>query len=118
MVFFCFSDLLCTVETHLCRNQVFTAVCSEHHSLLSLDYVHSLRLAHLVFKHFLFLFFSSLVLQAGLRNIEEEAAPELHRTISGDLMSDEELDRGDEAATEVIFRVTGRDNKTTSQRLF
>ncbi|KAG7235090.1 hypothetical protein INR49_003278, partial [Caranx melampygus] len=43
-------------------------------------------------------------IQAGLRNIEEEAAPELHRTISGDLMSDEELDRGDEAAAEVIFR--------------
>ncbi|KAG7229540.1 hypothetical protein INR49_031964 [Caranx melampygus] len=46
-------------------------------------------------------------IQAGLRNIEEEAAPELHRTISGDLMSDEELDRGDEAAAEVIFRRQG-----------
>uniref|UniRef100_A0AAQ5XGP7 Voltage-dependent L-type calcium channel subunit alpha n=1 Tax=Amphiprion ocellaris TaxID=80972 RepID=A0AAQ5XGP7_AMPOC len=41
-------------------------------------------------------------IQAGLRNIEEEAAPELHRTISGDLITEEEMDRG----VEGILRVT------------
>uniref|UniRef100_A0A3B4TTY0 Voltage-dependent L-type calcium channel subunit alpha n=1 Tax=Seriola dumerili TaxID=41447 RepID=A0A3B4TTY0_SERDU len=46
-------------------------------------------------------------IQAGLRNIEEEAAPELHRTISGDLMSEEDLDQGDEAAADIIFRRQG-----------
>lgn len=46
------------------------------------------------------------VLQAGLRNIEEEAAPELHRAISGDLMTDDDVERGtDENNEEVIFRV-------------
>lgn len=50
--------------------------------------------------------------QAGLRNIEEEAAPELHRTISGDLMTEEEMVRAtDEAAADGIFRVTGQDGK-------
>jgi len=49
------------------------------------------------------------VLQAGLRNIEEEeAAPELHRAISGDLLTEEEVERGndDAAEEEGIFRVT------------
>uniref|UniRef100_A0A3B4YVJ7 Voltage-dependent L-type calcium channel subunit alpha n=1 Tax=Seriola lalandi dorsalis TaxID=1841481 RepID=A0A3B4YVJ7_SERLL len=45
-------------------------------------------------------------IQAGLRNIEEEAAPELHRTISGDLVSEEDLDQGD-AAADIIFRRQG-----------
>lgn len=46
------------------------------------------------------------LLQAGLRNIEEEAAPELHRAISGDLMTDDDVERGtDENNEEVIFRV-------------
>lgn len=30
--------------------------------------------------------------QAGLRSIDEEAAPELHRAISGDLQTEEEMD--------------------------
>ncbi|XP_029948019.1 calcium channel, voltage-dependent, L type, alpha 1S subunit, a [Salarias fasciatus] len=42
-------------------------------------------------------------IQAGLRNIEEEAAPELHRTISGDLITEDELDRREE----VILRSQG-----------
>uniref|UniRef100_A0A3Q3WTC7 Voltage-dependent L-type calcium channel subunit alpha n=1 Tax=Mola mola TaxID=94237 RepID=A0A3Q3WTC7_MOLML len=47
-------------------------------------------------------------IQAGLRNIEEEAAPELHRTISGDLMTEEEMERAtDEAAEEGIFKRQG-----------
>lgn len=51
--------------------------------------------------------------QAGLRNIEEEAAaPELHRTISGDLLNEEEMDRAmDDAAAEGIYRVTGQDGR-------
>lgn len=44
--------------------------------------------------------------QAGLRNIEEEAAPELHRAISGDLITEEEINRAtDKAAEDGIFRV-------------
>ncbi|KAG7495273.1 dihydropyridine-sensitive L-type skeletal muscle calcium channel subunit alpha-1-like [Solea senegalensis] len=44
-------------------------------------------------------------IQAGLRNIEEEAAPELHRTISGDLITEEDMDRAiDETAEETPFR--------------
>ncbi|XP_046881682.1 calcium channel, voltage-dependent, L type, alpha 1S subunit, a isoform X1 [Hypomesus transpacificus] len=47
-------------------------------------------------------------IQAGLRSIEEEVAPELQRAISGDLMNDEEMDRAmDEAAEEGIFRRAG-----------
>ncbi|XP_042353799.1 dihydropyridine-sensitive L-type skeletal muscle calcium channel subunit alpha-1-like isoform X2 [Plectropomus leopardus] len=47
-------------------------------------------------------------IQAGLRNIEEEAAPELHRAISGDLVTEEERERAiDEAAVEGIFRRQG-----------
>lgn len=41
-----------------------------------------------------------LLLQAGLRNIEAEAAPELHRAISGDLCSDDELDQATDEAVE------------------
>lgn len=46
-------------------------------------------------------------LQAGLRTIEEEAAPEIHRTISGDLTAEEELERAmvEAAMEEGIFRV-------------
>ncbi|XP_045899267.1 dihydropyridine-sensitive L-type skeletal muscle calcium channel subunit alpha-1-like, partial [Micropterus dolomieu] len=44
-------------------------------------------------------------IQAGLRNIEEEAAPELHRAISGDLLTEEEVERAtDKVAVEGIFR--------------
>lgn len=46
--------------------------------------------------------------QAGLRSIEEEAATELQRAISGDLLNDEDMDRAmDEAAEEGIYRVGG-----------
>ncbi|XP_035239389.1 dihydropyridine-sensitive L-type skeletal muscle calcium channel subunit alpha-1-like isoform X1 [Anguilla anguilla] len=45
-------------------------------------------------------------IQAGLRSIEEEAAPELHRAISGDLMVEEELDQ-EEGGEEGIYRRTG-----------
>lgn len=45
--------------------------------------------------------------QAGLRSIEEEAAPELQRAISGDLMDDEEMDRMmNEASEDTIYRVS------------
>lgn len=45
--------------------------------------------------------------QAGLRTIEEEAAPEIRRTISGDLTAEEELERAmvEAAMEEGIFRV-------------
>ncbi|XP_036860616.2 voltage-dependent L-type calcium channel subunit alpha-1S isoform X2 [Manis javanica] len=48
-------------------------------------------------------------IQAGLRTIEEEAAPEIHRTISGDLIAEEELERAmvEAAMEEGIFRRTG-----------
>lgn len=46
------------------------------------------------------------VFQAGLRSIEEEAAPEMHRTISGDLQNEEEMDQAlAEAGEEAIFQV-------------
>uniref|UniRef100_A0A8C4EEP6 Voltage-dependent L-type calcium channel subunit alpha n=1 Tax=Dicentrarchus labrax TaxID=13489 RepID=A0A8C4EEP6_DICLA len=45
-------------------------------------------------------------IQAGLRNIEEEAAPELHRAISGDLVTEEEIERATDAV-EGIFRRQG-----------
>lgn len=51
--------------------------------------------------------------QAGLRTIEEEAAPEIRRTISGDLTAEEELERAmvEAAMEEGIFRVCeGRDH--------
>uniref|UniRef100_A0A3B3Z724 Voltage-dependent calcium channel alpha-1 subunit IQ domain-containing protein n=1 Tax=Periophthalmus magnuspinnatus TaxID=409849 RepID=A0A3B3Z724_9GOBI len=42
---------------------------------------------------------------AGLRSIEEEAAPEMHRAISGDLQNEEEMDRAmEEAGEEAIFQ--------------
>uniref|UniRef100_A0A674C5E3 Voltage-dependent L-type calcium channel subunit alpha n=1 Tax=Salmo trutta TaxID=8032 RepID=A0A674C5E3_SALTR len=48
-------------------------------------------------------------IQAGLRSIEEEVAPELQRAISGDLMNEEEMDRAmEDAAEESIFRVTSQ----------
>ncbi|XP_033825149.1 dihydropyridine-sensitive L-type skeletal muscle calcium channel subunit alpha-1-like [Periophthalmus magnuspinnatus] len=44
-------------------------------------------------------------IQAGLRSIEEEAAPEMHRAISGDLQNEEEMDRAmEEAGEEAIFQ--------------
>ncbi|XP_030674542.1 voltage-dependent L-type calcium channel subunit alpha-1S [Nomascus leucogenys] len=48
-------------------------------------------------------------IQAGLRTIEEEAAPEIRRTISGDLAAEEELERAmvEAAMEEGIFRRTG-----------
>ncbi|XP_027131553.1 dihydropyridine-sensitive L-type skeletal muscle calcium channel subunit alpha-1 isoform X1 [Larimichthys crocea] len=47
-------------------------------------------------------------IQAGLRNIEEDTAQELHRAISGDLVTEEEMGHAtDEAAVEGIFRRQG-----------
>ncbi|KAJ8260254.1 hypothetical protein GJAV_G00178840 [Gymnothorax javanicus] len=47
-------------------------------------------------------------IQAGLRSIEEEAAPELHRAISGDLMAEEEMDQAmEEGAEDGIYRRSG-----------
>ncbi|XP_014801819.1 PREDICTED: voltage-dependent L-type calcium channel subunit alpha-1S isoform X2 [Calidris pugnax] len=48
-------------------------------------------------------------IQAGLRSIEEEAAPEIHRAISGDLTAEEELERAmvEAAIEEGIYRRTG-----------
>ncbi|KAF0036298.1 hypothetical protein F2P81_011610 [Scophthalmus maximus] len=44
-------------------------------------------------------------IQAGLRSIDEEAAAEMHRTISGDLQNEEELDRAmEEAGEEGIYQ--------------
>lgn len=49
---------------------------------------------------------SSIFFQAGLRSIEEEAAPEMHRAISGDLQNEEEMDGAmGEAAEETIYQV-------------
>lgn len=54
-----------------------------------------------VFRHLTLVHF--VLCQAGLRNIEAEAAPELHRAISGDLFSDDELDQAaDEAVEEQV----------------
>ncbi|XP_067095644.1 dihydropyridine-sensitive L-type skeletal muscle calcium channel subunit alpha-1-like isoform X1 [Osmerus mordax] len=51
---------------------------------------------------------SSDEVQAGLRSIEEEAATELHRAISGDLLNEEELERAmNEAAEGAIYRRNG-----------
>uniref|UniRef100_A0A3Q2WCL3 Voltage-dependent L-type calcium channel subunit alpha n=1 Tax=Haplochromis burtoni TaxID=8153 RepID=A0A3Q2WCL3_HAPBU len=45
-------------------------------------------------------------IQAGLRSIEEEAAPEMHRAISGDLQNEEEMERAmEEAGEEAIYQV-------------
>ncbi|KAF1391159.1 hypothetical protein PFLUV_G00039030 [Perca fluviatilis] len=46
-------------------------------------------------------------IQAGLRNIEEEGVPELHRAISGDLVTEEEIDRAVDEAGESIYRRQG-----------
>ncbi|KFQ45505.1 Voltage-dependent L-type calcium channel subunit alpha-1S, partial [Nestor notabilis] len=47
-------------------------------------------------------------IQAGLRSIEEEAAPEIRRAISGDLTAEEELERAmvEAAMEEGIYRVS------------
>uniref|UniRef100_A0A4W6F8S2 Voltage-dependent L-type calcium channel subunit alpha n=1 Tax=Lates calcarifer TaxID=8187 RepID=A0A4W6F8S2_LATCA len=58
------------------------------------------------FMKLLNLIFSLLPYLAGLRSIEEEAAPEMHRAISGDLQNEEEMDRAmEEAGEETIFQV-------------
>ncbi|KAG1973754.1 calcium channel, voltage-dependent, L type, alpha 1S subunit, b [Pimephales promelas] len=46
-------------------------------------------------------------IKAGLRSIEEEAAPELHRAISGDLIAEDEMDRALEGGEDGIYRRTG-----------
>uniref|UniRef100_A0A8C9X4Y8 Voltage-dependent L-type calcium channel subunit alpha n=1 Tax=Sander lucioperca TaxID=283035 RepID=A0A8C9X4Y8_SANLU len=44
---------------------------------------------------------------AGLRSIDEEVAPEMHRAISGDLQNEEEMDRAmEEAGEEGIYQRT------------
>ncbi|XP_067387893.1 voltage-dependent L-type calcium channel subunit alpha-1S isoform X2 [Emydura macquarii macquarii] len=52
---------------------------------------------------------NAIVIQAGLRSIEEEAAPEIRRAISGDLTAEEELERAmmEAAIEEGIYRRTG-----------
>ncbi|XP_075470088.1 voltage-dependent L-type calcium channel subunit alpha-1S isoform X2 [Ascaphus truei] len=52
---------------------------------------------------------NNVEIQAGLRSVEEEAAPELHRAISGDLTAEEELERAmvEAAIEEGIYRRTG-----------
>ncbi|XP_068181577.1 dihydropyridine-sensitive L-type skeletal muscle calcium channel subunit alpha-1-like [Antennarius striatus] len=46
-------------------------------------------------------------IQAGLRSIEEELAPQMHRTISGDLQNEEDMDRAmEEAGEEHIYHRT------------
>uniref|UniRef100_A0A8C4HFH5 Voltage-dependent L-type calcium channel subunit alpha n=1 Tax=Dicentrarchus labrax TaxID=13489 RepID=A0A8C4HFH5_DICLA len=47
-------------------------------------------------------------IQAGLRSIDDEVAPEMHRAISGDLQNEEEMDRAMEEAgeEEQIYRQT------------
>ncbi|XP_044856794.1 voltage-dependent L-type calcium channel subunit alpha-1S-like, partial [Mauremys mutica] len=49
---------------------------------------------------------NTIAIQAGLRSIEEEAAPEIHRAISGDLTAEEELERAmmEAAIEEGIYR--------------
>nr|XP_029478765.1 dihydropyridine-sensitive L-type skeletal muscle calcium channel subunit alpha-1-like isoform X1 [Oncorhynchus nerka] len=47
-------------------------------------------------------------MQAGLRCIEEEAAPQLHRAISGDLLNEDEMERAmEESLEEGIYRRQG-----------
>ncbi|XP_066499843.1 calcium channel, voltage-dependent, L type, alpha 1S subunit, b [Hoplias malabaricus] len=50
---------------------------------------------------------SAAEIKAGLRTIEEEAAPELHRAISGDLVAEDEMDRAMEGGEEGIYRRSG-----------
>uniref|UniRef100_A0A8D0E689 Voltage-dependent L-type calcium channel subunit alpha n=1 Tax=Salvator merianae TaxID=96440 RepID=A0A8D0E689_SALMN len=52
---------------------------------------------------------NAVEIQAGLRTIEEEAAPEIKRAISGDLTAEEELERAmvEAAMEEGIYRRTG-----------
>ncbi|KAM9476166.1 calcium channel, voltage-dependent, L type, alpha 1S subunit, b [Clarias gariepinus] len=50
---------------------------------------------------------SAAEIQAGLRSIEEEAAPELHRAISGDLIAEDEMERAMAGGEEGIYRRTG-----------
>lgn len=51
----------------------------------------------------------NMSLQAGLRSIEEEAAPELYRAISGDLIAEDEMERETAGGEEGIYRVTRKD---------
>lgn len=85
-------------------------------SVLTCEMSHGLTHAHMRHGPRCVWFLSSSIFlcvhQAGLRNIEEEAAPELHRAISGELVTEEEMDRvTEDAAVEGIFRVTGQDGK-------
>ncbi|XP_051508518.1 calcium channel, voltage-dependent, L type, alpha 1S subunit, b [Myxocyprinus asiaticus] len=50
---------------------------------------------------------NSAEIKAGLRSIEEEAAPELHRAISGDLIIEDDMERALEGGEEGIYRRTG-----------
>ncbi|XP_051949885.1 calcium channel, voltage-dependent, L type, alpha 1S subunit, b [Xyrauchen texanus] len=50
---------------------------------------------------------NSAEIKAGLRSIEEEAAPELHRAISGDLIVEDDMERALEGGEEGIYRRTG-----------
>ncbi|XP_053882057.1 voltage-dependent L-type calcium channel subunit alpha-1S-like [Malaclemys terrapin pileata] len=52
---------------------------------------------------------NAIAIQASLTSIEEEAAPEIHRAISGDLTAEEELERAmmEAAIEEGIYRRTG-----------
>uniref|UniRef100_A0A803TT04 Voltage-dependent L-type calcium channel subunit alpha n=1 Tax=Anolis carolinensis TaxID=28377 RepID=A0A803TT04_ANOCA len=52
---------------------------------------------------------NAIEIQAGLRTIEEETAPEIKRAISGDLTAEEELERAmvEAAMEEGIYRRTG-----------
>ncbi|KAK9404409.1 voltage-dependent L-type calcium channel subunit alpha-1S [Crotalus adamanteus] len=52
---------------------------------------------------------NAVEIQAGLRTIEEEAAPEIKRAISGDLTAEEELEKAivEAAMEEGIYRRTG-----------
>uniref|UniRef100_A0A8C7KYT9 Voltage-dependent L-type calcium channel subunit alpha n=1 Tax=Oncorhynchus kisutch TaxID=8019 RepID=A0A8C7KYT9_ONCKI len=55
-------------------------------------------------------------IQAGLRSIEEEEAPELQRAISGDLMNEDEMDRAMEDAAEEGNSPVCVSMQVTSQR--
>ncbi|KAG8450975.1 hypothetical protein GDO86_003308 [Hymenochirus boettgeri] len=52
---------------------------------------------------------NNVEIQAGLRTVEEEVEPELHRAVSGDLTAEEELERAmvEAAIEESIYRRTG-----------
>lgn len=63
----------------------------------------------------IFFFFSASGFQAGLRAVDEELAPEMHRTISGDLQNEEEMDRAMEAGEDGIYHVKNNRTKTETR---